>query len=355
MTGPHAAFPAAAPVALFQADREGGIVYANPACVELLGRRMETLAGSGWLLCVRPQEAPAVQEAWAQAVASQSSFRQEFCVVKENDRLVWVRVHATPMFDGDCFAGMAGCISDVSEQRRLALFLHEAELGHEQAADELERFAFSASHDLQESLRVIATFSELLARNLPGESAGDCREFMGHIQTGVEQMRSLVAGLLNYSRAIHRGPWDTQPVSLSVPLELAVDALRPRIAATEATITWDPLPQVAVNQSRFVQLFQELIDNALRYSAQAPRVHIAAEQQDGEWVVSVRDHGVGIEAEYHERIFQVFQRLHGRGNTPGHGIGLAVCRAVVQRHGGEIWVESEPGKGATFRFTLPIR
>lgn len=355
MTGPHPALPAAAPVALFQADREGAIVYANPACLQLLGRPIETLAGAGWLGCLRPQDTPAVRDAWAQAVAARSAFGHEFCVVKEDDRLVWVRMHATPLFDGDGFAGMAGCISDVSEQRRLALFLREAELGQEQAVVELEQFAFSASHNLQESLRVIATFSELLARTLPGDPAGECREFLGHMQTGVEQMRSLVAGLLNYSRAIHPGPWDTRTVSLAVPLELALEALQSRIAATRANIAWDALPEVSVNQSRFVQLFQELIGNALTFAAQPPQVHITAEQQDGEWVVSVRDNGVGIEPEYHQRIFQVFQRLHGRGIAPGHGIGLAVCKAIVQRHGGEIWVESQPGAGATFRFTLPAR
>lgn len=356
MSHPTATLPGAVPAALFQTDDKGGFAYANPACLHLLGRPMDELAGDGWLNCVRLKDRAFVLDSWQQAVTSQSPYTADFCAVQANDRLTWVRMTAAPCHNADgSYTGHAGCLIDISEQRRLSMFLQEAEQRHEQSALELQRFAFSASHDLQEPLRVIGTFSELLVRSLPAEPAGDTQVFLGHIQTGVEQMRNLVEGLLDYSRAIHPGPWDTQPVPLVVPLGLAIEALKPRIESTGAVITWDNLPRAQVNQSRFVQLFQELIENSLTYSAQSPRIHISAEQRDEEWLISVRDNGVGIDPDYQQQIFQVFHRLHSRSESSGHGIGLAVCKAIVERHGGVMWVESEPGAGATFRFTLPAR
>ena len=356
MRFPTARLPDAAPAALFQSNGQGDLVYANPACIELLGRPMEELAGDGWLNCVRPKDRACIGATWRQAVASRSVYTREFCIVQPDDRLAWVRMTAAPVFQQEhSFDGHAGCIADISEQRRLSMFLQEAEQRHEQSVHELERFAFSASHDLQESLRGIGTFSELLVRSLPPGPAGDTQTFLGHIQTGVEQMRNLVEGLLDYSRAIHPGQWDTQSVPLSVPLELALGALKPRVESTGAAITWGNLPTACVNLSRFVQLFQELIENSLTYSAQPPRVHISAEQRDQEWIISVQDNGLGIGPDYQQQIFQVFRRLHSRSETRGHGIGLAVCKAIVERHGGVIWVDSQPGAGAAFRFTLPVR
>ncbi|MBL8293118.1 MAG: PAS domain-containing protein [Bryobacterales bacterium] len=356
MSYPTVTLPGAVPAALFQTDDKGGFAYANPACLRLLGRPMDELMGDGWLNCVRLKDRARVLESWQQAVTSRSPYAEDFCAVHANDRLTWVRMTADPCCHPDgSFAGHAGFFIDISEQRRLSMFLQEAEQRHEQSAHELQRFAFSASHDLQESLRVIGTFSELLIRSLPAEPANETQVFLGHIQTGVEQMRTLVEGLLDYSRAIHPGPWDTHMVPLTVPLSLATEALKPRIESTGAIITWDNLPKAQVNQSRFVQLFHELIENSLIYSAQPPRIHISAEQHDEEWVISVRDNGVGIDPDYQQQIFQVFQRLHSRSESHGHGIGLAVCKAIVERHGGVMWVDSEPGQGATFRFTLPAR
>lgn len=356
MSDPTVTLPGAAPVALFQTDHKGGFAYANPACLQLLGRPMDELAGEGWLNCVRLKDRTIVLKSWQQAVTAQSPFTSDFCAVQAGDRLTWVRMTAAPCFHPDgSFAGHAGFLIDISEQRRLGMFLQEAEQRHEQSAHELQRFAFSASHDLQESLRVIGTFSELLIRSLPAEPASETQVFLGHIQDGVEQMRSLVESLLDYSRAIHPEQWDTRSVPLAALLGLAMEALKPRIESAGAIITWDSLPVAQVNQSRFIQLFQELIENSLTYSTQPPRIHISAEQRDDEWIISVRDNGVGIDPDYQQQIFQVFQRLHSRSESRGHGIGLAVCKAIVERHGGVMWVDSEPGAGATFRFTLPAR
>ncbi len=218
---------------------------------------------------------------------------------------------------------------------------------------ELEQFAYVASHDLQEPLRMVASYTQLLARRYHGRLDADADEFIAYAVDGVTRMQALINDLLAYSRVgtrqVAAGPADAEAI-----LQRVLAALRPAMDDAGATVTHDPLPTVTADGVQLGQLFQNLVANAIKFrGGQAPHVHVGARRGADEWVFSVRDNGIGIAREYQERIFVIFQRLHSRAEYPGTGIGLSICKKIVERHGGRIWLESEPGAGTTFFFTLP--
>jgi len=219
---------------------------------------------------------------------------------------------------------------------------------------ELERFAYVASHDLQEPLRMVSNFVQLLARRYQGRLDADADDFIRFVVDGVKRMKNLIDGLLEYSRAGREGE-QLVPTDCGEALNQALENLRVTIQESNASITRDPLPTVLSESVQLTELFQNLIGNAMKFhNHQCPRVHIGVQCHGGEWIFSVRDNGIGIDPKYTERIFDVFQRLHSAHKYPGTGIGLAICKKIVQRHGGRIWVESQPGQGATFYFTIPL-
>jgi PAS domain S-box-containing protein len=219
---------------------------------------------------------------------------------------------------------------------------------------ELEQFAYVASHDLQEPLRMVASYVTLLARRYQGKLDASADEFIGFARDGATRMQALINDLLAFSRVGTRGN-PLQPCSAEDALNQAKANLQVAIEQSGAEITHDPLPVVVGDDLQLVQVFQNLLDNAVKFRGrQSPRIHVQATEQDGNHVFAVADNGIGIEPKHFERIFVVFQRLHGPGQFPGTGIGLAVCKKIVERHHGRIWVESQPGRGSTFYFTIPI-
>jgi PAS domain S-box-containing protein len=217
---------------------------------------------------------------------------------------------------------------------------------------ELEQFAYVASHDLQEPLRMVTSYLQLLERRYKGELDEDADEFIAFAVDGATRMQELINSLLKYSRVSTRGrPFEF--VDSAQVLEHVLFSLQMAIEENHAVVTHDDLPTVMADGTQLTQVFQNLISNAIKFHGdRSPKIHVGAERSDGEWLFWVRDDGIGIAPQHFERIFRIFQRLHNRADYPGTGIGLTICKKVVERHGGRIWVESEPGQGATFYFTI---
>jgi signal transduction histidine kinase len=237
-------------------------------------------------------------------------------------------------------------------ERTAALEERASEL--KRSNEELEAFAYVASHDLQEPLRAMASYTQLLKRQLQGQISADGDLYIGHVLEGAARMRALINALLDYSR-VGRRALDLRPTAVDTVFDTAMADLSTIIAENAAQVTRRPLPVIAADPVQLGQLFRNLISNAIKFRRdEPPRVEVAAKLEGDHWVFTIRDNGIGIDAKHYERIFIIFQRLHGRDRA-GTGIGLAVCKKIVERHGGQIWVESEPGKGSTFSFTLPVR
>lgn len=223
-----------------------------------------------------------------------------------------------------------------------------------QANADLEKFAYVASHDLQEPLRTVTNFAELLARRYRGRLGQDADEFIGFIVGAAARMRQLIDSLLVFYRADSRGGNVPGAADGSAVLKRVLENLKAAIEESGAAVTHDLLPTVAMSGEQLEQLFQNLISNAIKFrKGAAPRIHVGARAAGSEWIFSVRDDGIGIDPQHFDRIFEPFQRLHGMGRYPGTGVGLAICKKIVERHQGRLWLESREGKGATFYFSLP--
>jgi len=242
---------------------------------------------------------------------------------------------------------------EVAERRRAEEALAEKVRELARSNSDLERFANAASHDLQEPLRMVAIYTELLSRRYKGRLDADADEFIGFAVEGAVRMQQMIEGLLAYSRTGSNAPVLGRADSERA-LDRALRDLRAAIETTSARVTHDPLPPVRAEEWQLVQLFENLIANAVKFRAHAPpSIHLSADRRGDQWAFSVKDNGIGIDMKFKERVFVMFQRLGQRDAHPGSGIGLAICKRIVERHGGAIWVESEPGRGSTFFFTLP--
>jgi PAS domain S-box-containing protein len=243
---------------------------------------------------------------------------------------------------------------DVTELKKAEniLKLKIGELTH--LNEELEQFAYISSHDLQEPLRMITSYLQLLQRKYQGNLDDKADKYINFAIDGAARMQNLIIDLLEYSRV---GTVDEEPESIDCEfiLDKVLSNIKAVIKENNATISHDPLPEVMADSTQLVQVFQNLILNGIKFHGEeTPKIHIAAEKKASEWVFSVQDNGIGIDPQYSERIFEIFKRLNSRERYPGTGIGLAICKKIIERHGGRIWVESELGKGSTFYFTLPI-
>jgi len=260
-----------------------------------------------------------------------------------------------PIFENEQKVVAVGVIlTEITERKQAEEKIKAANIDLARSNKELENFAYVASHDLQEPLRKIKSFTELLARDYRGQLNENADKYINYITDGTSRMQALINDLLTYSR-VGRIELNKQPTNLNLVLDQVKTDLSVVIAENNAIITATSLPTVQANPVQMAQLFQNLIANSIKFRGEnSPKIHISSQLQQEKWLISIQDNGIGIKPEYSERIFVIFQRLHSRSQYPGTGIGLAICRKVVERHGGEIWVKSELGKATIFYLTLPI-
>jgi PAS domain S-box-containing protein len=270
----------------------------------------------------------------------------------DSDKNLWLDFGLTRV-DLGSEAILLVILSDITERKLAEEGLMDAVAKVQRSNQDLEHFAYVASHDLQEPLRMVASYTQLLAQRYEGQLDDQARTYIHYAVDGATRMQQLINGLLTYSRVTSQG----EPPELTDSHSVLGEALRNLstvIDVSRAVVTNRDLPTVHADATQLLQVFQNLIANAIKFRGKdSPHVHVSACDDGHEWLFSVKDNGIGIDAQYANRVFVIFQRLHTREEYPGSGIGLAVCKRVVERHGGRIWFESEPGKGSTFYFTLP--
>ena len=348
------------------------------------------MEGWGWQSVHDPELLPKVLEQWKASIATAEPFEMEFPLRGADGKFRWFLTRIEPLRDGG--GGVVrwfGTNTDVTALREAREVLtrskedlkrlvaertteleayrkHLEEMVKQRTGElnrtmeelkrsnrELEHFAYAASHDLQEPLRAVGGYVQLLRLRLPDKLDDKAQHYIEGAADGASRMAQQILDLLELSRVGTRG-LRLARTNLGAPLETALRNLYFASREADARVTADPLPTLLVDEGQMVLLFQNLIGNALKFRSESPpEIHVGARREQGRWVMWVRDNGIGIDSQYFERIFQVFQRLHTREKYPGSGVGLSLCRRVVERHEGQMWVESQAGQGAVFYFSLP--
>ena len=338
--------------AVYMKDLEGRYVYINPAGARFLGLDAADVLGKTDVDVFSGDTAMPIIEGDHRVLAEGRTLTFEDTgtaggITRTYESTKGVYLDAEGRIAG--IFGIARDITDRKEGERERMHLAE-ELRRSNA--ELERFAYVASHDLQEPLRIVTSYVQLLARRYQGKLDQDADEFIAYAVDGATRMKRLIQDLLAYARINSRSV-DPVRVSLSETLCHVLDGLRMQLDESGATVEQGLLPDVMGDPVQLEQLLQNLISNAMKFrGSEPPSIRVEAARMGNEWEVSVRDNGIGIDPQFFDRIFIVFQRLHGMSEYTGTGIGLAICKKIVERHGGRIWVESTLGQGSTFRFTI---
>ncbi len=336
--------------------KTAAIVQCNNTMAAMLGRAKDDIIGSPIFDVYHADCMDLVHEAFETFVATGEVHRDDLILKKRNGEKLFVSLNVTALRDKDGQILRSRSVwRDISEQKAAerALAARTEEL--ERSNEELKQFAFVASHDLQEPLNLIEGFLNVLNRTYGGKMGPDADEYIGYTLDGVARMRALIKDLQAYSRVQSKG----EPFVDASLNEVADEAMKNLAAAVEeskAEVVIADLPTLPVDRGQIARLFQNLIGNALKYRKKdaPPVVRLdVVEEAGGAWRFSVRDNGIGIAPEFFDKVFVIFQRLHTKKHFPGTGVGLAICKRIVQRHGGRIWIESTPGQGSVFHFTLP--
>ncbi|HVZ80409.1 MAG TPA: PAS domain S-box protein [bacterium] len=327
-------------------DPAGKIISWNEGAQRVKGYEAREAIGRDFSIFYTPEDIQAGKPgACLEQAVRRGRVEEEGWRVRKDGTRFWADTILTALRDEKgALKGFAKITRDVTSRKRME------ELAR--SNKELEQFAYVASHDLQEPLRMIASFVQLLAHQYKGKLDAEADEYIGHTVDGVKRMQALIKDLLAYSRLGTTQPFTR--VDCGKALEEALRNLDPSLREHHVEVERDPLPEVLGDNNQIVQVFQNLIGNAVKFRSQrSPRIQVGAADRGDEWLFSVQDNGIGLDPQYGEQIFEVFKRLHSRQEYPGTGIGLAICKKVVTRHGGRIWVESKPGEGACFYWTLP--
>jgi PAS domain S-box-containing protein len=340
----------AMPQIVWTARPDGYIDYYNERWYQFTGFNRDVFGDISWEPVLHPDDLQCWRDGWYGAVQSGQPFNIEYRFWdRDEHRWRWFIGRALPARDDDGnIVKWFGSSTDIDGQKHVEDNLRRAN-------KDLEQFAFSASHDLQEPLRTVKIYSELLANTCAGKLDGEGLEFLTYLRSGAMRMEMLVRDLLTYTQ-VTKFEKPVEPSNTAEAMATALANLSGTISETGAQITADRLPSVRVHPTHLQQLFQNLIGNAIKYRSpdRIPAVHVTAEQKDCYWIFAVSDNGIGISPEYKEKIFGLFKRLHTNDEYSGTGIGLAICQRIVDRYHGRIWVESEHGRGSTFHFALPV-
>ncbi len=332
--------------------------WMSPQFWNLLGYQPEEMPhlASSWQNIIHPKDRELAISNFSRHCSDPSyPYDQIVRYRHKNGSTVWVRCRGLAIRDQ---AGkpirMLGAHTDITTLKNTEQQLQQSNVDLIRSNQELGQFAYVASHDLQEPLRKVKSFTELLAERYQGQLDESADRYIGYITDGVIRMQGLIDDLLNYSR-VGRIELNLKATNLGAVTQQVIADLGTVIESKNANISVDALPTICADPTQMRQLMQNLIANAIKYcQADVPTVHIWATQADETWTISVQDNGIGIDPQFAERIFIIFQRLHRRDEYSGTGIGLAICKKIVERHGGKIWVNSQGGRGSTFSFTLPI-
>jgi PAS domain S-box-containing protein len=342
------------PVLIWMSGPDGKCNYFNKTWLEFTGKTQEEELGDGWAEGVHPEDLEECLNTYRTSFAAHETFRMEYRLKRVDGKYRWVLDTGVPLLDTNGkFAGFIGSCLDITERKEMEEALKHQTEELARSNSELGQFAYVASHDLQEPLRMVASYTQLLANRYKEKLDLDATEFITYATEGAIRAQQLVNDLLDYSRVETRGKGFTQVDCLHI-LEQAFKNLKLTIEETQAVITVDSLPTVTGDVTQLSQLFQNLLGNAIKFRKPGipPQIHISAKEIKEGWLFSFKDNGIGIDKQYFDRIFIIFQRLHTKSAYPGTGIGLSICKKIVERHHGKIWVESTLGEGTTFYFTI---
>ena len=331
----------------------GDFQLVNHRLARILGYEEDELIGRRSLGFVHPEDRNTVKGSAVRMLKGDHSLGYEYRIVTKQAKVKWVMETVAPIFYQGRRATL-GNLTDVTEHKRMEERLRQITAEMQRSNNELEQFAYVISHDLQEPLRMISSYTQLLAKRYSSKLDADADEFIAYSVDGAKRMQALLHDLLEYSRVGTRGKPFTW-VDCKEVVEQTIANLKIAIEESGASVTYDTLPALMGDEGQLVQLFQNLIGNAIKFHREEPPcVHISAQRKQNVVAFSAKDNGIGIDPQYRQVIFEIFRRLHTREEYPGTGMGLSICKKIVERHGGHIWVQSQLGQGSTFHFTIQV-
>jgi PAS domain S-box-containing protein len=344
------------PDMVWTAGPGGGVDYYNGRWSEFVGDSLPSPLGKGWASLVHPEDLPSVQQAWSRAVQTGETYEAEARFLHRSGRWRWIVGRAAPLQDASGrIVRWFGTNTDIDDHKRSTEALQDANRLLHRSNEELRQYAWAASHDLQEPLRMVVAFSQMAMRRHAPQLGDDGARLLQITVDGALRMERLLNDLKEYWLISDSRDEQFETVNLNLVLGTVLQNLQASIAAAGALVTFGELPEVLADRIPITLLLQNLVSNALKYRHpdRAPVISIHSHRSGNEHLISVRDNGIGIEPEYHDRIFGLFKRLHTRDQYPGTGIGLALCKKIVERHQGRLFVESETGQGSVFTIALP--
>jgi PAS domain S-box-containing protein len=336
-------------------DTNGRIDYVNPKFTEVTGYTTKEVFGKNPRILKGNKTSKEEYKKLWETISSGGEWRGELHNKKKDSSYYWAYASMSPIKNQEgTITHFLGVQEDVTERKIAEIDLKRYSEELERSNQELQQFAYVASHDLQEPLRMISSYMTLLKKRYNGKLDQDAEDFIDFAVDGSKRMKQLINDLLQYSRVgTHGKPFSL--IDMETVLDKSLFNLQVSIKENQAVITHDPLPKVFGDDIQLTQLFQNLIGNAIKFRGKRkPEIHINSKTENGDYIFSVQDKGIGIEKEFLNRIFEIFQRLHRSSEYEGTGIGLALCKKIIARHKGKIWVESEHGKGSTFYFSIPV-